>query len=235
MIKIGFIGCGSISFRHLNNLKKIDDVKVVSVFDPNENNLTKFKESCGNKINVYRSDEDMIEKEVLDGVVITSPHTFHFKQIKMCLENGIDVLVEKPAVVNFQEAVEIREMMGKTGKKVVVGYQRHYMPVFNEARHIIRENFGNIIYISGFLSQYWFDQFKTGDSRKWRLDPKFSGKGQLTDSGSHFVASLFFLTALNPEKVSAFIDFREVQVDINTSFIVKFKRRSNRKLWSPGL
>lgn len=223
MVKIGFIGCGSISHRHLNNLKGIKDVKIVSAFDPEEENIKRFEESYGEKINIYRNEEEMIEKEKPDGVVICSPHTFHFRQIKMCLESGIDVLVEKPAVVNFDEAVEIRKIMEKTGKKVVVGYQRHYMPVFNEARHIIKEKFGKVIYLSGFLSQKWLWLFKTGDKRKWRLDPDFAGKGQLTDSGSHFVASIFFLTGLTPESVGAFIDFCGEKVDINSAFIVRFQ------------
>jgi len=224
MIKIGFIGCGSISYRHLENLKEIKDVKIVSAIEPNEENFKKFEERYGEKINIYKDEEEMIEKEKIDGIVICSPHTFHFNQIKIALENKIDVLVEKPAVLTFKEAVEIRKLIEKSGKNVVVGYQRHYMPVFNEAKKIINENFGNIIFLSGFLSQHWLNLFKKGkDKRAWRLNPEFSGKGQLTDSGSHFIALIFFLTGLSPEKVASFIDFRDEKVDINSAFIVKFK------------
>jgi predicted dehydrogenase len=224
MIKIGFIGCGGISYRHLNDLKNINEVKIVSVIEPNEENFKKFEDTYGEKLNIYQDEEEMIEKEKLDGVVICSPHTLHFKQIKIALEKGIDVLVEKPAVCSYEEAVEIRKLMEKTGKKVVVAYQRHYMPVFNSARKIIKERFGKIVFLSGFLSQHWLNLFKSGkDKRSWRLNPEFSGKGQLTDSGSHFIAEIFFLTELTPEKVASFIDFMGEKVDINSSFIVKFK------------
>ncbi|MCM8804789.1 MAG: Gfo/Idh/MocA family oxidoreductase [Candidatus Omnitrophica bacterium] len=224
MIKIGFIGCGDISHRHLNHLKNIPDVKIVSAIEPNEENLKRFEESYGKKLNVYKDEEEMIEKEKLDGVVICSPHTFHFSQIRIALEKGIDVLVEKPAVVTYDEAIKIREIMEKTGKKVVVAYQRHYNPTFNGAKKIIKDKFGNIIFLSGFLSQLYLEIFKTGkDKRIWRLNPELSGKGQLIDSGSHFVALIFFLTDLTPEKLCAFVDFREEKVDINSAFIVKFK------------
>lgn len=224
MIKIGFIGCGSISHRHLNDLKNIPDVEIVSAIEPNEENLKIFEERYGKKLNVYKDEEEMIKKEKLDGVVICSPHTFHFSQIKTALLMGCDVLTEKPAVVSYDEAVEIRKLIEKTGKKVIVAYQRHYMPIFNGAKKVIKEKFGNVIFLSGFLSQFWLDLFRLGkDKRTWRLNPEFAGKGQLTDSGSHFVAMIFFLTDLNPEKVSAFVDFRGEKVDINSSFIVKFK------------
>ncbi|MCM8809621.1 MAG: Gfo/Idh/MocA family oxidoreductase [Candidatus Omnitrophica bacterium] len=221
MIKIGFIGTGGISYRHLNDLKKIKDVKIVSVIEPNENNFKKFREAYGENLNLYTDQIEMIEKEKLDGVVICTPHTLHFSQIKIALENGVDVLVEKPAVVTYDEAVEIRKIIEKTGKRVVVAYQRHYMPVFNGAKKILKERFGNIIFISGFLSQYYYESLSI--RRPWRLDPKLSGKGQLTDSGSHFVALIFFLTNFTPEKIASFIDFRGEKVDMNSAFIVKFK------------
>ncbi|MFN4227854.1 MAG: Gfo/Idh/MocA family protein [Candidatus Ratteibacteria bacterium] len=221
MIKIGFIGTGGISYRHLNDLKKIEGVKIVSVIEPNENNFKKFQETYGEKLNLYTDEKEMIEKEKLDGVVICTPHTLHFSQIKIALENGIDVLVEKPAVVSYDEAVEIRRTMEKTGKNVVVAYQRHYMPVFNGAKKILKEKFGNIIFMSGFLSQYYYEPLSI--RRPWRMDPKLSGKGQLTDSGSHFVALIFFLTNFTPQKVASFIDFKGEKVDMNSAFIVKFK------------
>lgn len=221
MLKIGFIGCGGISYRHLNELKNMEDVKIVSVIEPNEGNFKKFQETYGEKLNLYIDEEEMIKKEKLDGVVICTPHTLHFSQIKTALENGIDVLVEKPAVVTYQEAVEIRKLMEKTGKKVVVAYQRHYNPVFNSARKIVKEKFKNIIFLSGFLAQYYYEPITT--KRPWRIDPKFSGKGQLIDSGSHFVALIFFLTNLTPLKIASFIDFRGEKIDMNSAFILEFK------------
>ena len=40
----------------------------------------------------------------LDAVYIATPHVLHFSQAKACLEAGLDVLVEKPMVMNAQEA-----------------------------------------------------------------------------------------------------------------------------------
>ena len=41
-MKIGIVGTGNISSRHLNEFSSIENVKVEAVCDINENNLKKF-------------------------------------------------------------------------------------------------------------------------------------------------------------------------------------------------
>ena len=41
-IRIGFIGCGSIAYKHLEVLKNIDGVKITGVFDPDKGNSERF-------------------------------------------------------------------------------------------------------------------------------------------------------------------------------------------------
>jgi len=222
-IKIGFIGCGGISYGHLRTLKTLKEVEICGVFDPNKENVEKFIKEAGESIKVYDSDKQLIEEGNFDGVVICSPHTFHFPQIKLALENNLNVLVEKPAVINYRQAVQVKKLLEEKRKVFVVGYQRHYMENFVGAKKLIEEGkIGKILFLSGYLAQAWIRIIKN-TGRLWRFDPKFSGGGQLTDSGSHFVAMIFYLTDLSPLKVFSFIDYLNMKVDINSAFIVKFK------------
>jgi len=222
-IKVGFIGCGSISYKHLRQLKEVEGTEIIGGFDPKRENVEKFISEAGEG-KFFENEEKLIKN--VDAVIICSPHTFHLSQIKLALENGVDVLVEKPAVVTHKEAVELKKIIKKTGKKVVVGYQRHYMELPLSVKKLVKEGkIGKIIFVSGFLAQGWLSGVRKS-GRLWRFDPQLSGKGQLTDSGSHFVGMLFWITGLTPEKVGAFIDFCGEKVDINTSFSVKFKEGS---------
>ncbi|HXK45149.1 MAG TPA: Gfo/Idh/MocA family oxidoreductase [bacterium] len=224
-INIGFIGCGGISYGHLRNLKNTEGVKVAGVFDPKKESVEKFLREAGD-IQVFKSDRDLIEKGNFDAVVINSPHTYHFPQIMLSLKYGLHVLVEKPAVVNYREAQEVKKLLKKTKRVFVVGYQRHYMETFLAAKKILEEKkLGKIVFVSGYLAQDWINIVRN-TGRIWRFEPKFSGGGQLTDSGSHFVALLFYLTGLTPVQVASFIDYRGMKVDINTAFIVKFKEKT---------
>jgi len=222
-ISVGFIGCGSISYRHLNALKNIDGVEITGVFDPSRENSEKFAKQAGGNTKIYSSEEELIKKGNINGVVICSPHKFHFPQIKLALENDLHVLVEKPAIINSEEASQIKKLIEEKKKIFVVGYQRHYMGNFLGAKKAIEEGkIGRIVFISGFLAQGWVQIIKES-KRIWRFDPEVSGGGQLMDSGNHFLAMLFYLTDLTPKDVYAFIDYRGMKVDINTSFIVKFE------------
>ncbi|MCM8822338.1 MAG: Gfo/Idh/MocA family oxidoreductase [Candidatus Omnitrophica bacterium] len=224
-IRIGFIGCGGHSYAHLKNLKGMKGVKIAAVFDPRKENVEKFVKEAGGNIDVYESDVDLVKKGNLDGVVINSPHTFHYPQIKLALENDLNVLVEKPAVVNYQEAQKVKKLLKKTTRAFVVGYQRHYMASFLGAKKILdQKKLGKLVFVSGYLAQDWINIVRN-TGRIWRFEPEFSGGGQLTDSGSHFVAMLFYITELTPAKVASFVDYHGMKVDINTAFIVNFKEK----------
>ena len=48
-----------------------------------------------------------------DGVIVSSPHTYHFEHAKTALENGCHVLVEKPMVTETQEACDLSKWWNK--------------------------------------------------------------------------------------------------------------------------
>lgn len=97
---------GSV-FVHLNNFKKIG-VKVESLYDPDKENLEFFKKEIGYDVKVFESDEYLIKNSKINGVIICSLHWFSFYTNKKTLKNGIDVLVEKPAVINYGEALNLK-------------------------------------------------------------------------------------------------------------------------------
>jgi predicted dehydrogenase len=155
-ISIGFLGCGSIAKRHLQSFQESGQAEIKFLFDPNRENVNKFASQIEDKVTIFDSAESLVKKGQPDGIVICSPHTIHLQQIKLALENGIDVLVEKPAVVTAAETEELKEVLKKTGKNLVVAYQRHYQHPFISAKEIIQQgNLGNIFFISGYLSQDW--------------------------------------------------------------------------------
>ena len=79
-MKLGIVGTGNISSRHLDEFQKIENVKIEAVCDTNEKNLNKFLNN--NKINNntrgYSTLEEMLEKEEnFDGISNTTPDKFH--------------------------------------------------------------------------------------------------------------------------------------------------------------
>lgn len=55
----------------------------------------------------YGSYEEMLEDPQVDLVYIATPHSHHYKCVKMCLEAGKNVLCEKSFTVNAEQAREL--------------------------------------------------------------------------------------------------------------------------------
>ncbi len=116
-LKLGIIGAGSFFLkRYLEEISEEKRVELVSLCRTDKNNLNKIGKLAGVK-KLYSDAENMMVKENLDFVLITSPHSKHFDHVKMALENNINVLIEKPLIVNENEKKKIQSIIKKTKKK----------------------------------------------------------------------------------------------------------------------
>ena len=94
--KIGVIGAGWWATEyHIPDLKKRDDVELISVCKLEQDQLDFVKNKFGF---IFASTDfnEMLNFSPLDGVVIASPHFAHFDNAKASLEKGCHVLIEKP-------------------------------------------------------------------------------------------------------------------------------------------
>src|SRR5262245_45614014 len=81
---------------------------------------------------------DVTARELgLDAVMIVTPHAFHFSQASAALEAGLDVLLEKPMVMNAIEAVELIRTRDRTGRLLVVAFQGSLSPNVRAAADLL--------------------------------------------------------------------------------------------------
>ena len=103
-IKIGVIGIGWMAVdNHIPLLQALPDFEVTAVCGLGQEKLKKVQEKFG----ISSGTEDYRElllNEGLDGVVVSSPHYFHYEHTAAALERGIHVLCEKPMTLRASEA-----------------------------------------------------------------------------------------------------------------------------------
>ncbi len=221
-LRIGFIGAGGIAIGHYHRLMATRQVKVTAITEPSDISLKRFYENCKGsaQIPVYRDYKSMLKQEQLDGVVILSPHTFHYAQITDALNLGLHVLTEKPMVCTIRHAKDLIKTAASAGRVLMISYQRHYDPLFRYMRAQIRKGaIGNVEFVQAVLSQEWL-RITRGT---WRQVPALSGGGQLNDSGSHLVDILMWVTGMKVKEVSAFQVNFDADVDINSSLTMTFE------------
>jgi predicted dehydrogenase len=119
-LKVGLVGCGFISDRHLQAWAKMKDAEVVSVCDIRQENAVR-KAKKYNIRKVYNNLEEMFDKEDMDLVDITTPKESHMDIVTKAANHSLHVLCQKPMAPTLQEA----EKMIKVCKEKKIKFMIH--------------------------------------------------------------------------------------------------------------
>jgi predicted dehydrogenase len=92
------------------------------------------------RLRKYMDYHEMLEKEQLDGVVITTPLNTHYQMVMDSLDAGKYVFVEKCMCYTMEQCRDVVIKSHETGKFIQVGHQRRYNPRYNHAVKMARED-----------------------------------------------------------------------------------------------
>lgn len=180
---------------------------------------------------VYGSYEEMILKEKvlpigerMDFVAIVTPNHMHFPPAKMALENGFDVVCDKPVTFNLTEAKELAEIVQKSGRLFALTHNYTGYPMVKEAREIVRSgHIGKVRKVVVEYPQGWLATLVEATGSKqasWRTDPTKSGAaGCIGDIGTHAENLAEYITGLQITElcadITAFVPGRKLDDDGN--------------------
>jgi predicted dehydrogenase len=224
MEKVRFliIGVGGMGREHIRRLLQVPEAEIVALADPSGASIDQVKDRFPElaNVSVYTDYREAISKANIDAAIIVSPHSMHFEQGIACLDGGLHVLMEKPFVDGSENAERLIAHAASVNKHLAVAYQRHLMGPYIYIRDLIRNGeLGTINYICAYQAQSWLK----GTTGTWRQNPALSCGGQLNDSGSHLLDVVLWVTGLEPESVTAVIDNRGSQVDIDSAVTIRFR------------
>lgn len=116
-IKVGLIGCGSVSGAYLPNLTSKDYIEVVSVCDIRPERAKKRAEEF--KVpNVYPNIDEMLAGAKFDLLVNTTSMPSHYPVNKKALEARRNVWSEKPMALEVRLARELLDLANKNGVRI---------------------------------------------------------------------------------------------------------------------
>lgn len=221
ILRVGVVGGGFIGTTVGSEFVEHDDARVVALVDIDESVL----ESAGRELGVdadsrYDDYEAMLDAESLDAVLIGTPHTLHYDQIRAAFDRDLHVMCDKPLTTDLDDARDLVERDRERDEVLMVGYQRHLYQAFIEAREVWRDPEREPRWITAEVCQDWIERFEG----TWRQNPDLSGGGYLYDTGSHLLDCVLWSTGLTPDAVSAtmsFVDDAE-RVDGRATVTVRF-------------
>jgi len=224
-LRLGMIGVGGMAQGHIRRFLDSNKVEIPAVCDPAASSIERTNSNFpapAKKWQVFADHQDMLKQVPLDAVCICSLHTQHYQQIMDSLKRNLHVLVEKPMTCTIEDAQKVRASAARRKKVVMIAYQRHFMPPYRYVRQQLGSGqFGEVDFISVLQCQNWLPITNT-----WRGDPKWSGGGQINDSGSHLIDIVLWMTGLEPEEVFAYQENCGARVDILSAVSVRFTNQA---------
>jgi 2-hydroxy-4-carboxymuconate semialdehyde hemiacetal dehydrogenase len=126
-MKILMAGQGAFGVKHLDGLKNIPDVEVVSLVGGSPDTTKAVAEKYG----IPHWSTDLAEGLAQPGVeaaILTTPTGMHAKQGLMCLEAGKHVEIEIPMADNLADSEALMAAQKRTGLVGMVGHTRRFNP-----------------------------------------------------------------------------------------------------------
>ncbi|MDF0707944.1 Gfo/Idh/MocA family protein [Flagellimonas okinawensis] len=242
-IRLGILGGGGDSL--IGVLHRVasfinDNYEIVgAVFNPNfEDNVAFAKEIDVPTNRIYKDFDTLIEEEMklpeeerIQVCSILTPNFLHFPMAKKLLENGFNVICEKPMTTTYEEAKVLQETLETAGTVFAVTHTYTGYPMVRQMREMVKEGVigkvhkVDVQYYQGWMNPIIHDKEKRGTV--WRLDPKKAGISScMGDIGVHAFNMVEYTTGLQVQ--SLLCDFNYVyddnQMDMDGTALIRLDK-----------
>ena len=217
-VKWGIIGLGNIALKFAEGFQYTKNAKLLAISSRSENKLMTFK----NKFQIddnycFTNYESLLKCEDVDIIYIALPHSLHHRWVIKSIEEGKNILVEKPATLNFSQMENITSNLKDKNIFFSEAFMYRYHPQISKVVDLLKNNvIGNLVSME---SLFGFDALgrkkifgiklnkQKKPNRNYRLYNKELGGGAILDVGCYPVSFSILIASL----ISKF-DFNKTKV-----------------------
>jgi predicted dehydrogenase len=202
MLNWVIIGSGDVVQRLVDDsLFLKNKSKVSCIISENFEQAKKY----ANKYNIkkiYSKNKDNLNKILNDkninSVYIATPPNSHFFYINFFCKKKVNIVCEKPLVINREQIVDLKKLIKKYKFNLFTCFYRRYLERFLFIKKILsQKNFGKILYFD--IKFFHNDKnhpthnIIKGQPIPWRFVKKISGGGNVVDMGVHAMDLVEFM------------------------------------------
>ncbi|WP_338356451.1 Gfo/Idh/MocA family oxidoreductase [Yeosuana marina] len=245
-IRLGILGGGGdslIGVLHRIASAMYDKYQIVGgVFNPDWDENIGFAEKIGLPTNrIYQDFDTLVHEELklpkeerMQVVSILTPNFLHFPMAKKLLENGFNVICEKPMTTTYEEAKVLNETLKKAKTVFAVTYTYTGYPMIRQMREmILNGELGAIQKVDAQYYQGWINPIihdKDKRNSTWRLIPEKSGISCcIGDIGTHAFDMLEYVSGLKIESILADLNYlyADNKMDIDGTVLLRCTNNVN--------
>ena len=244
-IRLGILGGGGdslIGIVHRIASQMYDKFQIVGgVFNPVWEENIGFAKQIDLPLNrIYKDFDTLIEEESklseeekMQVISILTPNFLHYPMAKKLIENGFNVICEKPLTTTYEEALSLKELQKKNNCVFAVTYTYTGYPMVRQMKQMIKEDkIGKIQkvdlqYYQGWINPIIHDSEKRANT--WRLNPEKSGVSCcIGDIGTHAFDMLEYVTNLKVSRLLSDLNYlyEDNNMDVDGTILVHLENGS---------
>jgi predicted dehydrogenase len=210
-IRWGILSAANIAYEQLvPALRRSERAEVLAVASRNKSKAEKF-----NLPVVYDNYKDLINDPKIDAIYIPLPNSLHYEWTLNALNAGKHVLIEKPAVLNEKELIEIKRLAQSNNLIVMEAFMYQFHRQHEIVKNLLVSNtIGEIRNVKTHFS--WMLE----NPNDIRLNKNLGG-GAMWDVGCYGVHTITQIIGMKPSKVAMHAKLHPVhEVDMTSSCVL---------------
>jgi predicted dehydrogenase len=185
-VRLASIGAGMIGHVHAEIASGMGECEYVALCD-RDPSKAEMAERLG--ATYYGDFREMIEREALDGVMISLPNELHEPVGSACAERGLHIFMEKPIAATMEDAEKLIRSSRANHVQLLIGHHRRFNPMMVATRDMVRGGqLGEIVGINALWCMYKPNEYF--EAGPWR---KQKGGGPILINTIHEIDDLRFI------------------------------------------
>ena len=199
-IKMLCVGIGGYAHIYMKSFleRKDPDFEIVGAVDPYAESAADYTALKERGVRFFASMEEFYENNEADLALITTPIHFHTRHILTALDNGSNVLCEKPLSGVSADAEVIEARAREVGKFVMIGYQWSYSKAILDLKaDVLGGVLGKPVFLKTFI--LWprkEEYFRRGSGWAGRLlasDGTVINDSVAANACAHYIHNMLFV------------------------------------------
>ena len=181
-VKFGIIGVGSVWRYHKLGCKSNPQIKFISAYDIDEQNLSKAEKYS--KLETYSNIEAFLKSDI-EAVMVFVPHYLHKEIVLTAAEAGKHILCEKPMAPTLEECDAMIKATQKAGVKFMIAENHRFLPAHQLIKDMLDKGFIGDVMLGRTYEGAYCQPNEFLDSNRWNFTYEKGGGGVVADQGVH--------------------------------------------------
>lgn len=192
-INWGIIGCGDVAeVKSGPGFQNAQNSELLCVMRRNEHKVKDFAKRHNVPLWTTNATE-VLNNKALNAVYIATPPSSHLAYALQAIKLGKHVYLEKPMVLNTNEAKVLVKAVKTYNAKLTVAHYRRYLPVYVKVKELIDSHaIGKITHANIEIAQSKQAALIVKTEDNWRTNPKISGGGYFHDIAPHQIDLMYY-------------------------------------------